>query len=104
MELKIIDNLKNLSVAGDGKFAKKVYESVGKYIEEKYNVEVEIKDYEDQTGTRIEFNVISRFGFHGIGEAVEFIVKYFEKRKEIEEDFEKMVAFYSEVLKEIENN
>lgn len=107
MEMKLIDNLKNITVenvAGRliSDFGEEILKSAAKYIEEKHNVETEVKSYlQDMKYKRIEFNVIVKRAVKTIGEAVDFLVKYFQKRKEIEEDFDKMVAFYSQIIGEM---
>lgn len=107
MELKIVDTIKFLMLFNtkDIEFVKKIYKATAKYIEEKYNLNVEVKVYEaENNAKRIEFIVTARQSFSKIGEAVEFLVNYMEKKKEIEEDFSKLVSFYSQILKEVDNN
>lgn len=107
MELKIVDTIKFLMLFNtkDIEFVKKIYKATAKYIEEKYNLNVEVKVYEaENNAKRIEFIVTARQGFSKIGEAVEFLVNYMQKKKEIEEDFSKLVSFYSQILKEVDNN
>jgi len=105
MELQIVDNIKFMAVLDErqAELAENIYKAAAKYIEERHGVKVNIRSYNvEGTGKRIEFNIITRMGFDRLGEAVEFIAKYLSKRKEIEEDFSRLVSFYSQIIKEVE--
>ena len=104
MELQIVDNIKFMAVLDErqAELAENIYKAAAKYIEERHGVKVNIRSYNvEGTGKRIEFNIITRMGFDRLGEAVEFIAKYLSKRKEIEEDFSRLVSFYSQIIKEV---
>ena len=104
MELQITDNIKFMAILDErqAELAENIYKAAAKYIEAKYNVKVEVKSYNiEGTGRRIEFNIIARTGFERIGEAVDFLAYYMNRKQEIMEDFSRLVSFYSQIIKEV---
>jgi len=103
MELVVSECVKRISFENkeEGRFAEKVFRAASKYIEEKYNVKTEIKTYETDNLLNIEFIISKRIGFHSVGEAVDTLVAFKTSIPQILDDFNKLIDFYMEMIKEV---
>ena len=103
MELVVSECIKRISFEDkeQGKFAEKVFRAASKYIEEKYNINAEVKAYETEGLLNIEFIISKRTGFHSVGEAVDTLVAFKASIPQIIDDFDKLIDFYMEMIKEV---
>jgi len=103
VELVVSECIKRVSFEDKekGKFAEKVFRAAGKYIEEKYNVKTQVKTYETDNMINIEFIISKRTAFYSVGEAVDTLVVFKADIPQILEDYNKMIDFYEEILREV---
>jgi len=87
----------------DAKLSEMIYKTACKYIEQQHNVTANVRLIDSDDMLRLEVTIEKAFHFNTLGEAVEQIAQFLDKKKIIEEDLSRVIVFYSEILREMEH-